>query len=679
MDFQQAIDHFSQLFETAKYNSKISRIIPHYPKKKSIDVDMEDVAKINPDLEEWVLNYPKFGFEAAEKAIEELGVVIPGEEFKPHIRFRGLPEKRNIEIKNISSEYIEKMISVDGIITKATEIMPLITAAAWECVHCGEQQSTAVINNELKMPAICASCQRRDFKFVEEQSKFIDLQRAEMQEPLEMTRGGAPAQNLKLWIEDDLVNQIVPGDRVCITGILKIRAPAKGKSAIYDKDLYVTHIEKLEKEFEEIDISEEDEKEIVKLASDPKVYDKIIESISPSIYGHTDLKEAIMLQLFGGTSGRKMPDGSRIRKDIHILLIGDPGVAKSRLLHNTVQLAPKSIYVSGKSASGAGITASAERDDLNTGGWTLKAGAIVLASGGLLSLDEFDKMENTDKAAIHEALESQTVSVAKAGIVARFKSETAVLAAANPKYGRFDPNMSIAEQFDIPPTLLSRFDLIFPMKDIVDTTRDMEVAEHIIKMFSSSIDENNQTMRPTVDSELLRKYIAYMKKNVRPKLSEEAGKRISNFYVELRKRASSGGPVPMTARQIEGLIRLAEASAKVRGSNDVTSEDADRAIRLVKYVMQEVLTDKDSGEIDVDIISTGQSKTKRDRTITITKILNELDKEYDQVEIEKVFEKAEEYGIDKENVSKILEEFKKSGKFYNPKPGIIKLIKDREW
>ena len=236
------------------------------------------------------------------------------------------------------------------------------------------------------------------------------------------------------------------------------------------------------------------------------IFDKIAKSIAPSIYGYDEIKRALVLQLFGGTPDKMLVDGSRIRSDMHILLIGDPGSAKTRLLQAVTTMVPKGIYISGKSTTSAGLTAAAERDEFSEGGWTLKAGALVLGSGGEVSIDEFDKISDEDKSALLEAMESQTISIAKAGIVAKFNARCSILAAANPKYGRFDPNIYPSEQFDIPPTLLSRFDLIFPIRDMLDEEQDKNIAKHILMQHSAAgaqiaeIKEYEQVEAPSVSA-----------------------------------------------------------------------------------------------------------------------------------------------------------------------------------
>ncbi|MEN3037510.1 MAG: minichromosome maintenance protein MCM, partial [Candidatus Methanosuratincola petrocarbonis] len=413
-------------------------------------------------------------------------------------------------------------------------------------------------------------------------------------------------QTLDVELGDDLVGRIFPGDRVIINGILRSyqRTTQSGKSTYFDLFLDGISIEMMEQEFEEIEISPEDEKRILELSRDPNIYEKIVRSIAPSIYGYEDVKEALALQLVSGFS-KRLPDGARIRGDIHILLVGDPGVAKSQLLRYMAKLSPRGIYTSGKSSTSAGLTATAIKDELGDGRWTIEAGALVLADKGIAAVDEMDKMSPDDRSALHEAMEQQTISVAKAGVMATLKSRCALLAAANPKMGRFDRYEPIAPQINLTPALMSRFDLIFVLTDEPNVERDSHIATHILKSnyageltsqrgINSSINEEDienatEVIKPEIEPELLRKYVAYARKNVFPMLTGVAMERFKEYYINLRSQGQDGNkPVPVTARQLEALIRLGEASARLRLSNWITEEDVDRVIKIVESCLKKV-------------------------------------------------------------------------------------------
>ncbi|MFN3528023.1 MAG: ATP-binding protein [Candidatus Altarchaeaceae archaeon] len=315
-------------------------------------------------------------------------------------------------------------------------------------------------------------------------------------------------------------------------------------------------------------------------------------------------------------------------------------------------------------------TATAEKDEYAEGGWILKAGALVLASGGTAFIDEFDKIEKEDRASLHEAMEQGSISAAKAGIVANFKANTSILAAANPKYGRFDSYKSLADQFDIPPTLLSRFDLIFTIRDIIDSAQDQKIAEHILKAYQK---EYEKELSSSVDVEFLRKYIAYARKNCNPQLTKEAMLRIEEYYLNLRRESKE--TVQITPRQLEGLIRLSSASAKLRLSNEITIEDVERAIDLMNYSLEMVAKDETTGKIDVDRVIVGQTKTERDKAKSIIDIIERLTENgKKRAKIEDIIQEAKNQNIEEKDVDKIIERLKKEGKIYEPEYGFIMMI-----
>jgi replicative DNA helicase Mcm len=414
----------------------------------------------------------------------------------------------------------------------------------------------------------------------------------------------------------------------------------------------------VEVEFEEVNISKEDEERIIKLSKDPNIYNLISDSIAPHIYGFHDIKTAIMYQLF--TSPRiDMLDGGRIRGDSHILIMGEPATGKSEILQYVAkELAPKGIFATGKGASGAGLTATAVKDEFGDGGWSLEAGALVMADRGIACIDEFDKMTTEDRSAIHEAMEQQTVSIAKAGMLAQFSARTAILAAANPKFGRFDQYRPISEQLNLPATIISRFDLIFTVRDVIDDTK--MIAKHILDSVL-----NPSKVAPPISPEFLRLYIAYARQHCFPTLTEEARKELEEYYVA-RREASRDAAMPLTARQLWAVIRIARSSARVRLSGEATVEDAKNAIRLLDVSLQDVGIDLESGTVDIDKIMTGVTKTQRDKIQIILGIVKELEKEYRTAKKNEIIEMAEKKGIDKADVERLLEVLKKNGDIYEP-------------
>lgn len=677
-DISSVVSFFHDFF-TTEYKEKVNALKLSYPDQKSLYVDYERFEQIYPEIADLLVKKPEVVVEAAEKALSELKPYIPGGvKFEPHVRFVRLPSD-SLLIEHLSSSNLNELVAFKGVVTRRADVMHKVKVAVYRCAMCNSEVKYFVERGFVP-PRKCDECKKiGTMRQAEEKSTFTDIQRAEVQELLERVRGGAPAAHVELVLEDDLVNTIAPGDNIEITGVMRLKQPIKirqKQELIYSRFIESNSVQSLKRDFEEIEITREDEKRIRELAKDPNITEYIVKSIAPSIYGHDEVKKALALQLFGGTKGKTMKGGAPIRDDIHVLLIGDPGIAKTRFLLSVNDLAPKSIYVSGKSVSGTGLTVSAERDELGEGGWTLKAGAIVLASGGSVQIDEFDKIAEEDRAALHEALETQTVSVAKAGIVAKFRAKTSVLAAANPKYGRFDHTKNLAEQFDVPPTLLSRFDLIFPIVDILDEEKDSKLAEHILSTHRGEMKEDDEPL--TADRELLRKYVSYARRKIHPKLTKEASDKISEFYVELRRKSRDAGSVAITPRYLEGLVRLAESSAKMRMSDSVEAEDAETAVNLLDYVMRQVMVDRETGMLDVDVVTTGKPKSTRDRMQkidTIREIIREHLKHADSADIEEVIKDAASYEIDGQEAKRIISELLRRGELYEKEHGHVRIVR----
>ncbi|HIP74498.1 MAG TPA: MCM family protein [Euryarchaeota archaeon] len=1132
----EIVAKFEQFFRVM-YKKELSDFTLTHPNATSIVVDFRKLEAFDYKLADALLDNPKIYLDAMETALSRVEVagLEPGTRLR--VRLANIPPDRNLLVRDIRAEYIGKIVGTEGLVRQITTVMPKLKVARWACRHCGKTYDILQEGSKLKRPVVCV-CGKKDFELLADESVWIDFQKIQIQEPIEHLRGGEQARFIDVHLEGDLVNKVKPGDRVDVVGILEL-LQQDGRKTVYGKYIQALNIEPVQKEFEELEPTPEEVKKIKELARDPEIYEKLVKSIAPTIWGHEKIKEAIALQLFGGVK-KEYSGGTHIRGNIHVLLLGDPSTGKSQMLRYAARIAPKSIYVAGKTASGAGLTASAEKDELGEGGWVIKAGALVLASGGIAAVDEFEKIDAKDRAALHEAMEQQsyeydfeillangkkvkigelvdrlmevhrnrvvkgketeilpdpgievvgynlkdfkpvriradrvsrhlaprevveiefsngrtvrvtpehpvmlwrnggvvevqasdvragdlalavrsypvndgdvdprlarfmgfllpggriyrdenganviefatededtarefralveemgesydieiseerkrgrglifrivsgglynritwefhdafhgngnglavpqrvpqkilgakngakkefisayyrvrgtvsalragftvesremgedlqdvlyclgihsqltrkgnkyfvavqgaesleklaeiikndkrservlllarkarragdyrdpipqdvvkevremveviekisgeesriksrlrkaagasrediaacldwveerlglleddshvrekigrirgviegnarfltvcrvekkrygekwvydvtvephhlfvshglvlhnTVSVAKAGIVTTFKADTAILAAANPKFGRFDPYENPILQINLEPTLLSRFDLIFIVKEVLDVERDRKIARHILQthlagekriaymkgvdssLTAEEVEEAEKHVKPEIDIDLLRKYIAYARTHVFPQLTEEAMKKIEDFYVNLRQLGKKSGTVPTTARQLEALIRLAEASARVRLSNLVTEEDAERAIRLAQASMEEILKDKETGVFDYDIITTGESKSKREKMKIVLNIIRTYTAEHDSMPVEDLVEEAKTYGIEEQDVYDIIEKLKKNGEIYEPRPGVLRL------
>ena len=637
-------------FFSTRCKDEVFAVLDMFPEEKSVVVDYNELEMFDPDSADLLIEKPDETLEAATKSI--VNIDPQRKNAKLNVRFKNV--RNNIPLRFLRSEFIGKFIAVDGIVRKTDEIHPRIMSAVFECRSCMRMHEVEQKSNIIHEPAVCQECGGRSFRLVQDESRYMDTQTVKLQEPLENLSGGDQPRQINIILEDDLVDTLAPGDKVRITGTLKTQRDERTKR--FNNFIYGNYIEPLEQEFEELHIDEEDEEKIIELAKSPDIYQKIIESTAPSIRGYFEVKEAIAFQLFGGTA-KVLEDKTHIRGDMHILIVGDPGIGKSQILKYVSKLAPRGIYTSGKGTSGVGLTAAAVRDDL--GGWSLEAGALVLGDKGNVCVDELDKMREEDRSAIHEALEQQTISIAKAGIMATLNSRCSVLAAANPKFGRFDRYKSIAEQIDLPSPILSRFDLIFIIEDKPNAERDHDLAGHILKIHQDS------TIPYVIEPELMRKYIAYARKSVQPTLTKEAAEVLQDFYVTMRSGAiDEESPVPITARQLEALVRLAEASAR----NEVLKEDAQRAIKLQEDCMKQVGYDPDTGKVDIDKVEGRTSKSERDKINIIIDVIKELSDEYEGSAPKNIVyaELADKYNVGEEKVDEVINMLKSKGVIYEP-------------
>jgi len=1026
---EDVIARWEEFLESSDYRLKVIEVADHYPEQRSLIIPYSMLDLFDPDFSDHILQHPVKSLHLGKQAVKKM--LPPGREgVDVHLRLIALPVESRVEIRRIRSEHLGKLISVEGLVRKATEVRPKIIDALFQCMRCGavikEPQEGMFFKEPLECYKDQGGCERTSsstkFKLLSEESKYVDTQKIEMQESPEGLRGGAQPERLTGFIEDDLAGSVAPGDRVVMNGV--VRSVQKGtvqKSTLFDINLDVLSVEFKTHEYEDVVISQEDEEEILAQSRDPALFKNIIGSISPTIYGYDREKEAIALQLFGGVH-KSLDDGTKIRGDIHVLLVGDPGVAKcvtgdafvllgdcstrpikeivdeaiskgdvqtvddgvwapldlqvmsfsmrgaiepakairawkrtappktlrfttdggrtltvtpthplfvqngaqiqfraaksiykgqniaiatgagycgpdethgrrrgldwdavksiepidapepfvydlevevthnfvtndiishnSQILRYMSDLAPRGIYASGKSSSAAGLcvapdskilvdgkqvkigefveskmtapkeaklgvwtqeidghkiasvktgliegkelrsvwrlntpsflveivtagghritltpetrvmarrfgmvgafsrcdslspgdealvrvdgemrwvalaekrevhenlpphvydltvndshcfiangfavhnTAAAVKDDFGEGRWTLEAGALVLADMGLASIDELDKMTDQDRSSMHEAMESQSISVAKAGITARLQCRCSILGAANPKFGRFEESQFIADQIDLPPALMSRFDMIFAMTDKPEAEKDSRITKHILSAHRrGEIFENEDSMvedsddikrmlleteglKPTYSKEFFRKYIAYSKR-FSPILSDDAMRLITDNYLMIRKQGEGEGKsVPITARQLEAYVRLSEASARARLSKVVTLDDAKRAVSIVEYYLRKIAGE--GGGLDIDIIATGTSKSQREQILVIRDLIRN-NAEKSGIGIEQLIMLAKDENIPEERVRTLLKRLADNGEVYQPQGGFYKLASE---
>ena len=839
---------WEQIFSDDKYHLKLVEIQDGYPDVRSITVDFADIDAMNMEFGAYLLQNPDKAIAIGVKVIKDL---MPGSwDPSNHINLRidNLPPDATIEVRNLRAKHLGTLVAVEGLVRKASTPKPRLTRALFRCVKCNaevwEPQSGMILREPLFCPNEGCNKSAPHFQLDERMSEYTDTQKVEIQENPEGLRGGAQPERLSGYIEDDIAGKTMPGNRVTLNGIIRsVQKTERDKSTIFEIFMDVISCEFEQNDFSELNITKEDEEEILRMGQDPDILKKIIASIAPTIFGMDEEKEAVALQLFGG-SQKVMDDGTTMRGDIHILLMGDPGVAKSQLLRYMSALSPRGIYASGKSASAAGLcvhgdtlleleagteriedfvnarmsapeeyrpgiwrqavsgdriesinsvgtvlmpityvwkiktpdklirlttmggdlliltpetkvqamkdarydwfesgtlspgdfvtimktngrlmmlqsveeiteglpeyvydltvdpahcflgggfvihnTAAAVKDDFGDGRWTLEAGALVLADKGLACIDELDKMSEQDRSSLHEAMESQKISVAKAGITATLQCRCSMLAAANPKLGRFDMQSKIAEQINLPPALMSRFDLMFVLTDAPDAKRDKNITSHILdahrrgqaRMQRDPVDgvdidgilERTSNIKPPYSIEILRKYVAYAKKNYLPVMTDEAYKLIMDDYLRIRL-SSKDGSIPITARQLEAYVRLAEASAKLHLRRKVEREDALRSIYLIGYYLKKIASNGDSFDIDLAGGSFSNKERKQSREI----IYNEIKNAVGGISAEQIKNAVAAEGISSSAVDATLDMLRANVAVYLDSRGLYKVLED---
>jgi len=635
---------------------------------KVVTIDFNHLKEFSIPISNELLETPQQTLAILENALDDSGLVK-----NPRVRLIDLPKSSFIKIREIRSKHLDQMLWIEGIIRQASDVRPQVVNAKFECPNCGALLSVLQIDSKFREPSRCTCGWKSAFRLISKE--MVDTQRLVIEESSDALEGGEQPRRINVFLQEDLVDpkmeeRTTPGSKVKIFGTLKeVPMPLKtgSISTRYDIAIEANNVIPLEESFEDLKINEAEEEEIRELSADQNIYKRLSSSIAPSIYGFESIKEAVLLQLFGGIKKVKS-DGGSTRGDIHILLVGDPGVAKSVMLKFTSIIAPKGRYVSGKAATAAGLTAAVVKDEFLRG-WALEAGAMVLSNKGTVCIDEIEKMNEQDRSAMHEALEQQTVTISKANIHASLRAETTVLAAGNPKLGRFNPYVPIPEQIDISPALLSRFDVIFVIKDLPNKIQDEAIATHVLE------EHKQEVIRDIINPKLLKKYITYARQKFKPKLTDEAIEEIKEFYVKLRGQSTGGDstvkPIPITARQLEGIIRLSEAHAKMHLRTEVKREDAKKAIELLKISLTQVGYDEETKTFDIDKITSGISAGKRSKILVVRETIAQLESRLGKLIPLEELEKALEGKLSPVELEDSITQLSKSGDIFRPKKGFI--------
>ena len=641
------------------------------------------------DMYTKLVRYPQEIIPIMDLVVHQEYVALFGEESlenrRIQVRTYNLAEHKSM--RDLDPKDIAQMVAVRGMIVRTSSIIPDIKVGFFRCTSCRHTEERAVDNGRIEEPRSCNNCgAKNSMEMVHNRCCFGDKQMIKLQEAPESIPDGETPTTVTLYAFDDLVDVARPGDRVEITGIFRAVASRpnprrRSLHSVYKTYIDVIHFRKTQKgrlsaedasadqssdfhtSFNEGDeigrVVQERKERCEALSRDPDIYAKLVEALAPSIWEMDDVKKGVLLMLFGGVS--KQLANKRLRGDINVLLCGDPGTSKSQMLSYVHKIAPRGIYTSGKGSSAVGLTAHVFKDP-ETKEITLESGALVLSDRGICCIDEFDKMSDETRSILHEAMEQQTVSIAKAGIIATLNARTAILASANPVDSRYNPALSIVENVNLLPTLLSRFDLIYLVLDKPNVESDRRLAKHLVSLFH----HEPSVRRETMSAKNLSEYISYAKQHINPTISDEAATALVSGYVEMRRLGgsvtnASKKLITATPRQLESLIRLSEAHARLHFREVVGREDVDEAIRLMNVATQKAATDPRTGTIDMDMISTGVSTAGRLLNDALAAALKEmlrerglLGKNISFIELLKAAEDHTQQQIDDDQLSEAL-------------------------
>ncbi len=588
--------------------------------RASLEVSYVHLADIQPILAIWLADYPRDMLEILDEGLSE----VVREQFEHYeriakrlsVRITDLPIADRL--RDLRHNHLNQLVKVEGVITKRTAVFPEMIAVVYDCTRCGKAcEPLKIENNETpSAPNLCSYCggdseESSSFRLNNRKSEYRNHQKITLQESHQQVPPGRVPRHKEIILTGDLIDCARPGESVDVTGIYVHveRNLSKGNGfPVFGTIIQANCVQRTHDHLSN-NITEEDQLNIRRLSQDPDIFKKIIKSIAPSLYGQESAKTAIALSLFGGCSKDSGRTGHRVRGDINCLLLGDPGTAKSQLLNYAAAAAPRSERSTGKGASSAGLTASVHKDPL-TKEWTLEGGALVKADQGVCVIDEFDKMNDQDRTSIHEAMEQQTISISKAGIVTSLQARCAVLAAANPIGGRYDSSYSFAENVELTDPILQRFDVLCVLQDVVDESRDRKLSSFVLNSHIRDHPHVDEDTRQYVNNEndsnigrinsnsntnggdddddieplsqeMLRKYISYSRLNVKPILHNVDSAKIQSLYADMRQQCDATGGVPIAVRHIESMMRIAEASARMHLRDHVRDDDVDRSIKVM--------------------------------------------------------------------------------------------------
>lgn len=576
---------------------------------QSLIVSFKHLSISEPTIGIWLADAPTLILEVFNEAATNVTFSIFKEYKRIHpeifVRISDLPVSDNL--RDIRHIHLNTLIKVSGVVTRRSGVFPHLRMVRLNCEKCHNVLSptaTATGRPERSI-SMCPECGARGpFTVNSEESLFGNFQKINLQE----SPGSVPAGRLPRYKEvvllNDLIDSARPGEEVEITGVYRHSVDPSINIMhgfpVFSTVIEANYVRKTEEAQADVELTDDNVAEIRQLSKDPRIAERIFASIAPSIYGHASIKKALALALFGGQA-KDVGEKHHIRGDINLLMMGDPGTAKSQFLKYVEKTAHRAVYATGKGASAVGLTAAVHRDPV-TREWTLEGGALVLADRGVCLIDEFDKMNDSDRTSIHEAMEQQSISISKAGIVTTLQARCSVIAAANPVKGRYDPSLSFYDNVDLSEPILSRFDVLCVVRDIVDATQDETLAKFVVdshvrshpQMDDENIDDlfGDEKADPAVPElsadgievipqDMLRKYLLYARTAVAPKLTNMDKEKVSSLYIDLRRESMASGGMPIALRHLESIVRLAEAHARLHLREYVRDDDINTAIAVM--------------------------------------------------------------------------------------------------
>lgn len=653
------------------YWDDILSIAAEWPDINSLVIDSRDLCKYSVESWDLLSEKPDQVLFELESGIRDMPIPIYVDGWSPMIRISN--HEKYFRIRDIRTNLINQLISVSGLVQKISTVRPRIIKACFECQRCGEMTIIPQSGHMFLEPLECSNemCGRKGpFKLVFEQSEMIDTQKIRLQESPEDLKGGEQPQILDIQVDGDITGIVVPGNRISVTGILRIFQKIKNnkKTTQFDEILDGIYIQ-IDDSETDVAVSREDMEIISEMSQHPDIVEKLVSMFATSIYGYDAIKESLLVCAISGENVVSM-DGTVQRGYAHMVICGDPSTAKSTLLKSLNSIIPRAQYATGDGASRIGLTAAVVKDDFNDGSYSIEAGALVLADKAVGIIDELDKIRRSDIPLLNTVLSSSQVHINKAGINTTLRARCPIICAMNPAMGRFNPHEDISSQIKIRSDTLSRFDLVYLMRDVPKREIDKKVTDILMNAWCC---EKNDLEYSNV--ELLKKYLSVSRSISNVIVSENAQNRIKEYYLDLRNKYDENeGVIQITSRNLEALIRLSRSEAKLRLSHIADIQDVERAITLINVSREQTCID-DEGRLDSDIIEVGAGKSQRDRIHNVLKMISELQNDnYNGCTFADLAINADNQNISANSLNNIIDELKKTGKIFEPFENTYKIV-----